>query len=313
MVPGARLPQRGVQHPAAECPDLARLLRERNEVIGRDQPALGMPPADERLDAQHAAGRQLGFGLIEQLQLIVLDRGAQLGRQGQPAGTVLVLLGRIHAELILSPLGDVHGHVGALQERTRVGPVVGKDRYANARANFDGMAVDHEWLLERREQLPRRVLCFVHVRSRQQDRKFIAAQTRRGFRPAQHAPQPPTELAQKQVAEVVTERVVDLFEAVEVHHQQCERCLVAPRRQDCLAQTVVQQQPIGQAGERVVDRLMLERSLSLLAFGDIAHADHKPVCLLAHLTDRHFDGKRGAISTPAGGFLWFGAELRLRQ
>ena len=272
-----------------------------------------MPPAHERFDAGNATAGHVGLGLIEELQLVLLDGGAQLGGEGQTVRRVLVLLGRIDAELALIPLGHVHGDVGAPQQRARVGPMLGEDRNANAGADFHLMAVDDERLLERFEQPAGRHFGLVRVRSGQQHGELVAAQARGRVAFAKHALESHAQLAQEQIAKVVPERIVDFLEAIEVHHQQRQRRFVATGRQNGLAQAVVEQQTIGQPGQRVVDGLVLERRLGLLAFGDVAHADDEAQSFLAHLRDRHFDREHAFVSATAGRLVHAEPESGLRQ
>ena len=75
----------------------------------------------------------------------------------------------------------------------------------------------------------------------------------------------------------------------------------------------MEQQPIGQPGQRVVHGLVLERRLGLLALGDVAHADHKASRLLAHLGDGDFDRKHAFVASPAGWFRGARSRVGLRQ
>ena len=60
------------------------------------------------------------------------------------------------------------------------------------------------------------------------------------------------------------ERVVDDFEPVEVHCQNGKASLAALRPADFLAQAIHEEAAIGQPGERVVRRLMLQPRIDLL-------------------------------------------------
>src|ERR1700754_557426 len=53
--PRGRLPARGAEDPLAERDDEVALLGDRDELARAEQPALGMLPADERLDRGHPA------------------------------------------------------------------------------------------------------------------------------------------------------------------------------------------------------------------------------------------------------------------
>ena len=88
------------------------------------------------------------------------------------------------------------------------------------------------------------------------------------------------DLLQQQVAEVMAEGVVDLLEAVEVEQQQRQRRVLASSGEDRLRQPVLQQGAIGQARQPVVQRLVTQGLLGLLALGDVArHHDQAPISL----------------------------------
>ena len=70
---------------------------------------------------------------------------------------------------------------------------------------------------------------------------------------------------QQLVADRVPERVVDRLEVVEVEE---EDGVVAPARGEQLAEPVEEERAVGQAGERVVEGLVLEAALELAQLGD---------------------------------------------
>jgi Matrixin/Transposase DDE domain group 1 len=63
--------------------------------------------------------------------------------------------------------------------------------------------------------------------------------------------------------------LVDLLEAVEIEAEQRHRLALAPRRGRRLGETVAEQRPVWQTGERIVRRQMLEQRLGLTALGDL--------------------------------------------
>ena len=69
---------------------------------------------------------------------------------------------------------------------------------------------------------------------------------------------------QQQVAVLVAEGVVDLFEAVQIDHQQRHRRVLGATRGDRLLNPQVQHGSIGQVGQQVVERLVLERTVEHL-------------------------------------------------
>ena len=104
----------------------------------------------------------------------------------------------------------------------------------------------------------------------QDDDELVAAQARHGVARRAAPAQPVGHLAQQHVAGLVAEAVVDGLEAVEVdeqHGQRLAAALVAGQR---LAQAVLHQAAVGQAGEGVVVGRLVELFLLLLVLRDVA-------------------------------------------
>ena len=72
--PLAALPKCVGQDVASQLLDQPCTLGDRYELVRRDESALGMLPAHERLDADDPPASQLGFRLEMQHELFVLDR-----------------------------------------------------------------------------------------------------------------------------------------------------------------------------------------------------------------------------------------------
>ena len=90
---------------------------------------------------------------------------------------------------------------------------------------------------------------------------------------AQAADEPLGDELEQHVAVLVAERVVDVLELVEVHDQQRQRLARPQRRRGSRASTRSREQhAVGQAGEVVVQRLVLQRLGVGLALGDVAQA-----------------------------------------
>src|SRR5579859_5470674 len=70
----------------------------------------------------------------------------------------------------------------------------------------------------------------------------------------------------------------------------------------------MEQQTVRQPGERIMDRLVLERGLSLLALGDVPDAYDEPVACLVHLADGDFDRENLFVATPPRGLEWSDAD-----
>jgi hypothetical protein len=99
---------------------------------------------------------------------------------------------------------------------------------------------------------------------RQQHGELVAAQPGDGVDPPQHARHPAGDLGEQPVAVVVAEGVVDVLEPVEVQQQQGGGTQLPVGGPERLPDAVGEQLPVGQAGQRVVQRLVV-------AGGGLAH------------------------------------------
>src|SRR6185295_19044689 len=92
LVPRGDLAQRGVEDVLGELAHDAGLLGERDERAGAEQAALGMHPADERLDVVDAAAVEVELRLEVEDDLLGADRVAQLADELQALARVAVAL-----------------------------------------------------------------------------------------------------------------------------------------------------------------------------------------------------------------------------
>ena len=122
------------------------------------------------------------------------------------------------------------------------------------------------------------------IESRQDHDELVAAEPRHGVRFAHRGGEPLRDRLQQLVARVVTERVVDPLEVIEVEEEARDVRAVALRLGEDLLQPLVEQRPVREAGEDVVLRelvrvrrrdlelvralrdLLLERALVVLHF-----------------------------------------------
>ncbi len=79
---------------------------------------------------------------------------------------------------------------------------------------------------------------------------------------------------QQLVAGVVTHGVVDHLEVVEVDEQHADDAALAPGPGHRTADPLLEQHPVGQAGQRVVERAVRQLLFEPAAFGDVAQRDH---------------------------------------
>ena len=95
--------------------------------------------------------------------------------------------------------------------------------------------------------------------------ELVAAQARHGVRGAHDLGQARADLDQQLVAGLVAERVVDRLEAVDVEQQHRDAEAEALGAAEGVLDAVEEQRAVGQAGERVVQRLVAHDRLRALA------------------------------------------------
>ena len=84
------------------------------------------------------------------------------------------------------------------------------------------------------------------------------------------------DLEQDPVADGVTEAVVDGLEVIEIDEQHGHPDAVAQRPRDRVADALVEQRPVGEMGDRIVEGLVGELLLERLALRDVAAVEHDP-------------------------------------
>ena len=230
----------------------------RDEAVGHDHAVLLVVPAHQRLGAGDAAGAQLQLGLVVQHQLAVCRprraarRPASGGRRrcrrrwartprsrcACPWPAYMATSARC---ISCSKVEQCSGHstIPIEASTSSVSP---------CRANGCSSA-----LMAARATL---TAASTPSTSGSSMRELVAAQPGHRVAAPQHLAQARPHLAQQQVAGVVAERVVDLLEAVEVDQQQ-RGLLALAAGHDRLMRAVAQERAVGQAGERVVQRLVL--------------------------------------------------------
>ena len=293
-VPAPDLGAGGAQDPGADRHDQAGLLGQRDELGRRHQPEIGVEPAQQRLDAEHRPVGEADLGLVVDHELAVLERLPQPALQHQPlerrrvhvVGVELVVV----AALLLRARQRV---VGVLDQRVGVVAVVREQRDADAGAGGQLVRVDLQRRPQRLQHLlrhPRRGLG--PVGAEQQQHELVAAEPGHGVALAQGLHEAVGDALDDLVAGLQAQEIVDQLEAVEIdqhHGQQLSRPL---RPLDRLRQPVVEQQAVGQPGQRVVVGEAAQRLLGLAPPGQVAHHqhDHLPAALQRHAAldlDRH--------------------------
>ncbi len=273
----------------ADRKDEARVLGDRDEGRGRNEAAIGMLPAQKRLRAHDAAGGHVHLRLIMQLEAALVDRPPEPALEREALDGGCVHRGRVvlirGAPLLL---GVVHRRVGVADQRLGRLSVLGVRRYADAGRHDHVRLLGPDRLRQMLENPARhRARRETVARLRQQDHELVAAEPRedrlgdrlhadrrfeigfvlgvmrehvlRAHEPAQGI----RELLEQRVRAVMTDRVVDELEVVEVEEQHGELESLAPRTREHLLEMLVQEPPIRQPRQAV----LIRQGLDLLVRG----------------------------------------------
>ena len=297
--PFRRFRQRLAQRPLAHGHDEPGLLGKRDELAWRDHVALRGAPAHQRLEARKLVALQVQERLVVELELPVGEGSTQVPLElvaGAHASVHLVFEEPVPAPLLL--LRAIEREVGVLEELVGVRPVARRHRNADADAEHDLEPLpEHEGLVHHGDDLPGEV-AGVGRRERGilHDDELVAAHARERVDLTHGTLQARRDPLQELVADRVTERVVDLLEAIEIEAMH-RKSFARTQARERLLQSLAHQHAIGQIGEPVVAREVLDLRLRLAPLGDVlvrtdpAAAGHRHVrrrdgAAVVHLLDR---------------------------
>ena len=231
-------------------------LGERHERVRAHEAALAVVPADERLDADHAALVERHERLVVQHELLALERSAQAGDRRKLVGGVEARQDRRPQCKPLGVLRPVHGDVGLREELLGA---VGISRI-EARADA-GMGVElggrqpHGRAQRRADVLGDalgRLDRSLGIDVGDEHEELIASEPGHDVGRAHGVAEPVGDDAQELVAGRVAVAVVHELEVVEVDEEDGDRLLAAPGARDRLLEVLLEEEAVGQVGERVV-------------------------------------------------------------
>jgi hypothetical protein len=147
----------------------------------------------------------------------------------------------------------VHRGIRVLDQRLRIRAVIGIHANADAGGDvqivlIDGVSLPHR--LQHPLRHDRGIFRSLHFREQRDE--FVAALPAHRVRTAYAIHQALGNRLQKLVADLMTQGVVDVLEAVQIEKQHRDFFVVPMRHGDRVADPLVQQHPIGQAGQKVV-------------------------------------------------------------
>ena len=250
------------QHELRQRADQIGVLGQRDEVTRRHVPERRVLPAQERLHRLGGSVDEPCERLVVHPQLIAADRVGQLAEQAESTGR-RSWPGRVATlDSRAVPLGAVHRRVGCAQQVVGSGPVGGHEGQADAHPDREWKAVDDdrsdELIAKPLDHLQRRLL---RADLGEQHRELVATDAGHDCRVGRGPCELVSDPDQHLVAGLMTELIVDAFEAVEVHQQHRATRVVGLRIEEA-AEMVVERASIEQMGEPVV--IGLVRTLQCL-------------------------------------------------
>ena len=262
---------RGPEHPLADRFDQPAFLGDRDEFGRADRAASRVIPADQRLvaDDPRALGRH--HRLIGDEELVRDQRAAQIVLELLAAlGAFEQFLAEESMDAAPVALCRVHRDVGVAGQRFRIAAVLGRDRDADRTADRDRRAFEEIGLRHRVDHGVGELGQFVAIaHPGQHDLEFVAAEPPDQPRFADHALQPLRDLLEQRVADLVTERVVDRLEPIEVEQEQRRRAGARLRRQR-LVERRAHALAVGEAGQAVEQGEPRDLRIRAALFGQVA-------------------------------------------
>ena len=140
------------------------------------------------------------------------------------------------------------------------------------------------------------------------DRELVAAEAGNGIGRARHGTQPGTDLADQLVAGRMAERVVDRLEAVEIEIEE-RSAPPCPRAKQRFAELLLEEEAVGEPGQRIVERDELDLVLSALALGHVAGDADEADDAAGLAGQRHLRGREPFLLAVAVDQVFLDVEL----
>ena len=209
-----------------------------------------------------------------QHELASRERAPETALEQGPLLRVPLHLGGEELEVVAPDLlRPVHGGVDVGEQDLRVAPVFRVESDAEAGGEEQLAFLDEEGGLEDREDLPRHHADAGRIpHSGQKEKELVSSQPRHGVLSAKSTPEAPADLHQQLVPGRVPQRVVDMLEVVQVQKHDRDLLAPPPGPLDGQLEAVVEERPVGKAGQRVVMRPLPAPLLRQLPVGDVDEA-----------------------------------------
>ena len=280
-MPGRRLFAGRLQHPAADRDDQPGRFRERYERVRRDHATDRVAPADQRLDAGDRLALQVERRLVEQEELAGVERVLEVDLECEPVLRCCPHPGLEHDPAVLArALGFVQREVGIAEKV--IGRASLRERDPDTRGHRQGLPFGRsrvDWLAEYlADPLGDELGPGVEREILEQHDELVPAEPSNGVSLAHDTQQARGDDTQQLVAGRVAEAVVDALEVIDIHVQGSHPLTAAASAAQHLLCPVDHQYSVGQACERVVQRLVAEPPLGsqqILLRDELADRDER--------------------------------------
>ncbi|KAF0133222.1 MAG: hypothetical protein FD152_1688, partial [Xanthobacteraceae bacterium] len=259
-----------------ELDDKAGFLRHRDELGGRHHAPDRMRPADQRLAGGDRQGLQVEQRLEVDSELVVLEGLTQVHLDGTARLRAAVHLFLVEVQdAFAAGLGATERHVGALQQLVGIAAIARRQGDSDRSAADDRLVID---LGDRGQGFddPRRQAGHLvdGPAAVLEHHELVGAEARHDVAVTNREAQPVRDLHEDRVARRVAQRVVDLLEVVEIDEQHREEVVAAGHGQGGI-QPLLEQQPVRQAGQRIVPGHMGQPGFRAPLLGNVLDRNHE--------------------------------------
>jgi hypothetical protein len=277
----------------------------RDELAWRNGTELDAVPAQQGFHADHVAAVQADLRLVMNGQFAIGQGVAQGAFETEAAGGVGIHFRRVEAEGVTSGLlGPRQRRIRRLEQIVGAAAVARGDADADAGGEGDGLAGDDQRLGDGVEHALGQGDGVVFLAQAGHDEtEFVAGAAADGVTLTHLQIQAADDFAQGLVAGGRTEAFIDRAEAVEVEQDHRRLPVETLGSEQRLGEAVGEQVAVGQVGQRVVARQVLDALGCRLAFGKVAEdADvvrQPPVAVIDGGNAQPF-GNQLAVLAPVG-------------
>ena len=277
LPPAHRVLDRPLQHEVPDRHHQAGLFRDAHEALGPHVPMARVLPAQQRLQRHDVLRFDIDDRLIVHVELPALQRGAQARLDGDALLEPAVHAGAEDLEVVAAAvLRLVHRRIGVPQQLAHVDAIVRIQRHADTHGRHQRAAVHDHGRAERLVDALGGLVDLPGVlHALQYDHELIPTHAHHDILGAHGRANALRDGLQELVAGLVSARIVDVLEAIEIQEQHREHaaglfCLFEVARQ-----VGRQIQPIGEPGELIVVREVIQLLMALeqLCLGLAAQCD----------------------------------------